>query len=590
MERASNPAGAWLRGAALLCVLATLVCGLAGAQEARVAARISSGVVKLGSDARLLIEVRDAQSAQLGDLPQVEGLVLQPPGAPSSLRSTEVFNGRAKTTVQLTWSVPVVASKPGRYTIPAIEVRTPSGQLMTRPVVFEVVQDVEGEDFGWLTIDAPREVHAGQPFTLDILVGFDTTLVASINYANLTLPWYGTIGGMVELPLPDSGARAANQINLNGDQVISVEEGGERTRDGRAFRTLRWRRRFLASDPGVLELSTSHFEFGQMARSFFGLDPSQKKTMYKRLEPVAIKVLAVPEAGRPIDWSGAVGRVEARAAADRRAVDAGDSIKLTIDWSGDANLDFFEPPDLARLAGFEKFRVYGKTDRKSAERRTVVYDLAPVDPALKEIPPVPLSVYDTERRAYATVETRPIPIQVRALKNAVALQETAVQREFEADVRDIEVAPRDSRDPWAPSSTTVLLGLGLVLAAGGRVRRVLLGDDDPWAPVVRRRRRALRDLRAVLPSRLDNRGRYSALCEFLAARSGESATAWRGRDVRSWAAERRQGAGWAPSPLLEAELAECLCACERASWDQGAGPDDARILAVAGRVCEEGLQ
>ena len=590
MERARNLWLQRLRRAAAWCAALALLCTLAAAQEGRATARMSSGVVKLGSDARLLVEVRDAQSAQLGELPQVDGLVLQPPGPPASLRSTEIANGRARTTTQLTWSVPVQASKPGRYTIPAIEVKTGGGALTTRPVVFEVVKDVEGEDFGWLTMDAPREVHAGQPFTLDILVGFDTTLTANINYANLTLPWYGAIGGMVELPVPDSGARAANQINLNGDQVISVEEGGERQRDGRVFRTLRWRRRFLASDPGTLELDTSHFEFGQMARSFFGLDPSQKKTMYKRLEPVSIKVLPVPEAGRPIDWTGAVGRVEARAAADRRAVDAGDSIKLTVDWSGDANLDFFEPPDLARLPAFDKFRVYGKTDRKSAERRTVVYDLAPVDPALKEIPPVPLPVYDTARREYAVVETRPIPIQVRALKNAAALQELPVQREFQSDVRDIVATGGGSDDPWAPSGATVLLGLGLVLAFGGSARRALLGDDDPWAPVVRRRRRALAALRAALSSRLDSSGVQAALCEFLAARTNETQTAWRGRDVGAWAGDRRQAGDRAPSAALEAELAAVLAECERAVWSGAHAPETERVLACAARVCAEDLR
>ena len=284
---------AWL----CLCALLLVWSGTAAAQDLRVSARMSSGVIKLGSDARLIIEVRDAQAAGLGDLPKVEGLSIGPLGPSITGRTTEIANGRTKTSVQHTWSVPVTATQTGRYTIPPLEVRADGKATFTKPVQFEVVKDVEGEDFGWFTMDAPREVYAGQPFTLDLVVGFDKSLGVNVNYANITLPWYGALSGLVELPTPDAGQRAANQINLNGDQIISVESGGERERDGRTYTTLRWRKRYLASDPGVLELSTSHFEFGQIARSFFGFDPSQKKTMYKRLEPVSIRVLPVPEAG-----------------------------------------------------------------------------------------------------------------------------------------------------------------------------------------------------------------------------------------------------------------------------------------------------
>ena len=586
MERTMS--GLWR---AWWCVCAVLlVCSAtAVAQELRVSARMSSGVIKLGSDARLIIEVRDAQAAGLGDLPKVEGLTIGPAGSPAIARTTEISNGRSKTSVQLTWSLPVVATQTGRFTIPSLEVRADGKATFTKPVQFEVVKDVEGEDFGWFTMDAPREVHAGQPFTLDLVVGFDKSLVANVNYANLTLPWYGALSGLIELPTPDAGQRASNQINLNGDQVISVENGGERERDGRTYTTLRWRKRYLASDPGVLELSTSHFEFGQIARSFFGLDPSQKKTMYKRLEPVSIRVLSVPEAARPIDWSGAVGRVEARAAADRRVVDAGDSIKLTVDWSGDANLDFFEPPDLARLKGFERFRVYGRTDRKSAERRTVVYDLAPVDPELKEIPAVPLSVFDVDRRSYQTIETRPIPIQVRALKNAAALAEVEVQREFASDIGDIVSTPRESSDPWAPSALALFLGMGVVLAAGGRVRRAVYGADDPWAPVVRKRRRALAELRRSAQAAPDADASYRALCTYLAARTNETETAWRGRDVRAWVIEQRQADRAAPAAEVEAELTQVLRECEQAAWARAGRYDAARIVRLAERLQAEGV-
>ncbi len=586
-SRDAGALGAWRLVLCALC--ACLASSLALAQEARVVARMSSGVVKLGSEARLVVEVRDAVNARLGELPKVEGLSIGPAGPVSVVSTSEISGGRIKRSTQSTWSIPVRAAGPGRYTIPAFEVATDAGPLATRPATFEVVKDVEGEDFGWLTIDAPREVHAGEPFTLDIVVGFDTALASTVNYANLDLPWHGAVAGMVELASADQQGRSVNQISLNGDQIIAVEDAGTRQRGGRTFQTLRWRKRYLASDAGLLELSTSHFEFGQVARTFFGPDPSQKKTMYKRLDGFAIRVLPIPEEGRPLDWSGAVGRIEARAAADRRVVDAGDSIKLTVDWSGPANLDFFEPPELARQAGFERFRVYGKTDRKTADRRTVVYDLAPVDASLAEIPPVELAYYDTLERKWSKSSTRPIPIQVRALKNAAALVVDApLEIERERDVADILAQPRAGDEPWAPSGGSILAGMGLVLLLGGRVRRLVWREDDPWAPVSRRRRRALREFERALGRDASPLARHRALRVFLAARSDEQETAWAGRDVRAWARMRRDADGWAPSAELERSSVELLAACEAAEWSRRPAPESGALLEFARRAAAEG--
>ena len=72
-------------------------------------------------------------------------------------------------------------------------------------------------------------------------------------------------------------------------------------------------------------------------------------------------MIPLPEQGRPLDFSGAVGTFHASARADRTDVDVGDSIKLSVEWTGDGNLEFFAPPELDRLDAFAGFRVFGKT-------------------------------------------------------------------------------------------------------------------------------------------------------------------------------------------------------------------------------------
>jgi hypothetical protein len=160
--------------------------------------------------------------------------------------------------------------------------------------------------------------------------------------------------------------------------------------------------------------------------------------------------------------------------------------------------------------------------------------------------------------------------------------------EREQDVADILVEQRVGGDPWAPGGAAILAGMGLVLALGGRARRLIWREEDPWAPSARRRRRALRGLERDLRRDASARGRHRALREFLAARTDEAETTWAGRDVRAWAAARREADGWAPSVELERRAIELLGACEAAEWSARSAPEAEGLRAFARQAVAEG--
>jgi hypothetical protein len=290
-----------------------------------------------------------------------------------------------------------------------------------------------------------------------------------------------------------------------------------------------------------------------------------------------------------------VGTLEAIAVADRRDVDLGDSIKLKVEWSGDGNLEFFDLPDLGRLPAFEGFRSYGATDElRQRFARVATFDLAPLDPGLTEIPAVPLWVFDPEQDRYRLVETRPIPIRVRALAGSGGLEDEAGAVRAE-DIRDLWTAPLAAAtggpEPGRGRSG-VPLGLGLgatggLLLAWGLLRRPLRRGSDPAAPLERRRRRALRQLGRDLGRAASPDQRYLALCAYLAARTREQAEAWVGRDPLAWWREGAYGRADAEPPAELGELVADLGALERAAFgpDVEAGsPDDGRLLGLARRL------
>jgi BatD DUF11 like domain len=554
--------------------------------QVQVNARLSSGIVKLGSPCALILEVEGANDVTLGDPPQIEGLHFGRWNGPARQSSTVWLNGSRHSSSTLTWSLPITPEHKGEYKIPPFELTGDGKSYHSNEVWLRVVEDLQGEQLGRLEIRAPSKVVEGQPFAVEITFGWDTRL--DVNRANLSLPWYGELGGVVELdpPVAEPGAKRLTGVMINNGGDYAAEVLPSARQDQGEFMLLRLRRRFLCSRAGKLEFSTSHLEFGKVEQGF--LVQRESHLYYKRYPEFAIDVIALPEQGRPLDFSGAVGALHASARADRTDVDVGDSIKLNVEWTGDGNLEFFTPPELDRLDTFNGFRLFGKAERKTAERRILTYDIAPTNDKQKEIPPVPLTVFDPAQNAYVTITTQPIPIRVRPLKNATTLSEEGPSSAAAIDIQDIQTEPAEARAPFAPGAVAVFSLLALVSGAWLGARTIVRRNGDPASPAQRARRRARRELQRELAGAGSATAQSLALHRFLAARTGERAEAWVGRDLGAWRESRSADGRPTPEALralaaLEAELDEHI-------WTGGEQPlDRARVLSLAEGLLEEGL-
>jgi len=572
----------------LLLVWLIALAGSAHAQNsAQVNARLSSGIVKLGSPAALLLEVEGAADVQLSDPPVVEGLRIGKPGNPSRQSYVSFGNGRRTSQYTTTWSFPITAERKGEFKIPPLEVTADGKLCRSNEVWLRVVEDLQGEQLGRFEIHAPSTVVEGQPFTVELVFGWDTRL--DVNRANLSLPWYGELGGVVELdpPVAEAGVRKITGVMINngGDYPAEALPNAHADQAGE-FTQLRIRRRFLASRAGKLDFATSHLEFGKVTQDF--LLQRESKLYYKRFPDFAIDVVALPEQGRPLDFSGAVGALHASARADRTDVDVGDSIKLNVEWTGEGNLEFFTPPELDRLDAFEGFRVFGKAERKTAERRILTYDIAPTSDKLKQIPPVPLSVFDPKLNAFVTITTQPVAIRVRPLKNATTLAEEGASSAGALDIQDIQTEVQEAQAPFAPGSAAVWSALALCTCGWFGARTLVRRHGDPSSPLLRARRRARRVLERELARATKASEQSQSLHRFLAARTGERSEAWVGRELQAWRETRPELQR--PSAEDTRALSELERELDERIWAGSDAPlERARIGAVADQLLEGGL-
>jgi BatD DUF11 like domain len=575
---------------ALLGSLGLLAAALAqSGRGPQVKAYLTTGVARLGERVTLVISVENARDARVLAIPEVAGLELGPLSGRDEHRRVQMVNGHTTVSQEFTWSLPIRPSAEGEYQIPPIEVEADGTVLRTPAAKLTVAADLEGEELGWFEIRASSQrVVEGEPFSLELVFGWDLQLDNRINSAALSLPWWDALPGV--LPLDAQAERPGvrqQTLGLNGNQRITVEEIEPQTVRGRPFRSFRLLRSFVPTRSGTLEFPTSFLEFGHVQeRGFFAQRATQTESFFVRAAAFTLEVAPLPEAGRPLDFGGAIGALELRASAEPRDVDAGESIKLTVDVTGKGNLEFFDAPDPSRQEAFRGFRFFGKTEEKSFERRRIVYDIAPLTSAQQEIPPLRLPVFDPAAGEYRVLETSPIPIRVRPLGGAVTLSDERDAERFERDIQDIVSEPRPARSAQRPGAATVLAALGgaplLALAARAALRR----RRDPEAPIERRRRRARAQLKRALAVAHGPKDELEALHAWLAARTREAPQAWLGRDVRDFAS---RGAGrWSGGGAEE--LAALVAELERAAYGGGASAiGSERVLAVVDRLAQEGL-
>ncbi len=535
--------------------------------QARVNARLSSGVVKLGSEVTLIATVENAAFADVRPLPAVDGVKL---GAwsnpPSRLSSKAIINGRASRSDELTWTATLRPLRKGEFTIPALEFSVDGGVQRTQPLSLTAVEDLKGEELGVFTIrSSSTKVVEGQPFTIEMTFGWDAALGDRINWANLSLAWWGQLSGAIENdPPPPAAGTSMVEIVLNTTDKLRVEQLQRGEARGRAFRMFRMQRSFTPTRAGALEFPSSWLEFSRVEDSgdIFSRRRDRVESYFVKSEPLIIDVVALPEAGRPADFGGAIGNFTVHASAEPRDVDAGESIKLKVEWSGSGNLEFFSAPEPSRSESFNGFRVYGKTETKTFDRRSVTYDLAPKSAEVKEIPPIVLPVFDPLTTRYGVVSSAAIPIKVRALARASGLSDPSFGFVAKSDLLDVDSVLTEERGAPGPGKTSVITAFAalplLWLALAGIARR----RGDPWAPEAKRRRRARQQLARELAGAQSSRAELEALQNFLGARTAERPEAWQGRDIGAWFA--RQTHQVPPEAVLELE--RLVHDLEAAAW------------------------
>lgn len=293
--------------------------------------------------------------------------------------------------------------------------------------------DVTGESAAFVEMTAPRATYALQePIRLTVRFGIEKRFLADnliqifgqrldVPMA-LEAPAFGALPGtFFSRVASEPGGERRRTFVLNGAKAEATLEA-DRVIGGREFTVLSIERSVLPTAPGELAVGGPVLRFSYATRfeeDFFnGRVPAEKRDTVLTGASLTLRIASWPEIGRPPAnvFGGAVGRFTIAAAAAPREIEVGKSLKLTLRIEGEGNCELFEAPPLD--AALQGFHVYGKIEEKSATRRVVTYDVAPLRADVTAVPPIEFAFFEPGGEAegmgaYRTIETEAIPLVVR---------------------------------------------------------------------------------------------------------------------------------------------------------------------------------
>jgi hypothetical protein len=395
--------------------------------ESLVYVTIEPKEITMGETARLTITNLGTDS-RTPTLPKVSGLQFVIVG---HTHQFEMSNGvtlpSSSVIVQVT---PLIA---GTFTIPPITPNAPSLVLnvktdhgptgstgpgntnyLIRPPVQAippkrgVLQSIDGAAFVRLNLPK-RDVYVGESVPVDIQVGARAGLVTALN----------------GLPTLHGGEFTLNNLSHQPDRE-------EKVIDDKHFTVLTWHSAIAAVKPGLfsldvetpltVKLSTRPKQDSALdellgdpfLQNYFGSTVSKE---IKVSSPTAeLKVLPIPQEGRPADYGGAVGSFSVSSEVTPSSAAAGDPLTLRFHVNGTGNFDRVGSEMFKHLDDWKTYP--SKSSFQAADavgykgEKTFEQPLIAPKPGPHTVPPLAFSYFDPVARRFQTAASAAIIVNV----------------------------------------------------------------------------------------------------------------------------------------------------------------------------------
>ncbi len=367
-----------------LAVLAMAVAPAMRAAEVEVEAQLDRDSVVTGSGALLTVKVTGGRAAS-PEIPDVANLIVEPRGKSQNYQS---FNGQ--TTSSVTYNYAVGSNVAGDYQVPAVTVTVDGKPYMTQPLKLKVLGAAATQPPAGLppngqaapaTGGGEAEEPGGKRF------GFLTVELAASERKQVYVGEIAPVRIQAWLP-DDARVQMRSGIQPEGKaftlhNVSSQPQQSSEVKDGKRYTVVTWYGGISATKPGKYPASLSwdvtvavRDRSAQPARRrrtgspfddpFFDniFDdmnvPMIQKEVTLKSDDQQIEVLALPTAGRPAGFTGAVGDFKIDRATIPATWKTGEPQQITAVLSGSGNFALMNAPELTPADGWKTYPAKGE--------------------------------------------------------------------------------------------------------------------------------------------------------------------------------------------------------------------------------------
>jgi hypothetical protein len=380
---------------------------------------------KLGINERLRVDFEMNQDGDNFIPPNFNGFTVV--GGPNQSVSNSWINGVR--TYKKTYSYFLAPKQRGNFTVEQASITVDSKVYKTVPIKIEVTA----------AVDIPKD-----PNDPNYIASENIHLVAEVSktspYLNeaITVVYKLYVSPRVEvsnwneIDTPRYNDFWSQNIKIQG---LKAQNG---TYNGEDYRYVVYKKVVLyPQKTGKLDLEPLSLDVAMRVptnrRDIFGSPLMTRVNRTISAGSKTINVKPLPEAGKPVDFTGAVGRFDFNVFASKRVLDASESLQLKVEVKGNGNLKLFKLPKVSLPSSLE---VYEPEHNENVQTNlsgmqgniSDSYTVVPQYKGKYPIPSISFSYFDLETKSYKRLSSEEIIIDVSngPLNNADANNNTPV--------------------------------------------------------------------------------------------------------------------------------------------------------------------
>ena len=346
----------------------------------------------------------------------------------SSQSSFKMVNGHTSSSSSITYTYTLYAKDGGTYSVPAARAVVGGKTISSKPLKITVVGSTRsnadrGHSNGRADAEASRDGAVASSPSQDLFI----KVIASKRRVHeqepvlLTYKVYSLVDlTQLEGKMPELTGFHTQEVEIGQQRSFHVENY-----NGRNYKCVTWSQYVLYPQmTGDLEVPSITFK-GIVVNTNNDIDPldaflngtPRYSETRRNIVAPGLTIHVDPLPNRPDNFSGGVGHFTISSQLDKTEVKAGEPMTFRVVVGGSGNLKLIKEPIVNFPKSFERYdaKITDKT-RLTANglEGNMVYDflVVPRQEGKYDVPPVELTYYDVSQKAYKTIKTQPLTVQV----------------------------------------------------------------------------------------------------------------------------------------------------------------------------------